>query len=68
VTLRFLQATASASPDHPFRAGQIITVPSLNNDMKAWLRDGHAEIVRDDEPEMAVVGVSERAVTRKAHK
>ena len=68
MVLRFLQVTASASPDHPFRAGQLIEVSSLTPEMRSWLKDGHAEVLRDDEPEMAVVGPSERAVTRKAHK
>lgn len=62
--IRFLQPTASISPDYPFQPGQVINVdPSPD-----WIAlcDGvRAELVRDEELETATVGAGEQAVTRR---
>ena len=62
--IRFLDLVESGSPDFPFVPGQIIDVPTLTPAMRAAVKDGRAELVRD-EPELATVGVTERAVTRR---
>lgn len=49
--------------------GQVITgLSRLSPEMRQWLRDGRAELVRDEEPEEAVVAPAERAVMRKGRK
>lgn len=59
--LRFMQTTASDSPEYPFQAGQIIEVPGLTRTMRGWLRDGWAVLV--DEPEAAVMGAAPERAT-----
>jgi hypothetical protein len=63
MTIRFLRTTASESPDYPFQAGQTIAVAKLTAEMRAWLKNGDAEVVKDA-PELATVVDAERAVTR----
>ncbi len=67
MTLRFLQTTPSASPDFPFQAGQVVKdLPRLSPEMRQWIRDGVAELIRDEEPiEAVVVPALEHAVSRK---
>lgn len=62
--IRFLDLVESESPEFPFMPGQVINVSSLTPAMRAAVKDGRAELVRD-EPELATVGVTERAVTRR---
>lgn len=67
--LRFLQTVDSSAPGFPFMPGQVITgLSRLSPEMRQWLRDGRAELVRDEEPEAAVVAPVERAVTRRGRK
>lgn len=71
--IRFLVTTASASPDFPFRAGQIIDVPHPTPEMLAWLKplpDGtkRAEVFDAEPIEAAVTPEPERAVQPKAGK
>lgn len=65
MTLRFVRTTASGRPDFPFQAGQIIHVEKLTAEMRVWLRDGAAELLKE-EPEAAVLGMTERAVEPRA--
>lgn len=67
--IRFLDVWASASPEFPFRAGQVIDIDTPTASMLAALDAGKAEALRDDEPEMAVVGGGEeKAVIRRPRK
>lgn len=64
--IRFLQTTESGQPGFPFRAGQVIDVPRLTSEMRAWLTVpaggiALAEVLKD-EPEAAVMPPEERAV------
>ena len=65
--LRFLQTVESSAPEYPFQAGQVIRdLPRLSPEMRQWIRDGLAELVRDEEPTTAVVAPAhEHAVARK---
>jgi len=64
--LRFLRTTAAANPEYPFQAGQIIVVEALSDEMRAWLADGSAELVRDDnDNELADASDVEKSVTQK---
>ncbi len=67
MTIRFLALTESSVPGVPFRPGQLIEVESVTPDMEAAIRHGLAEIVRE-EPELAVIGASEKAVLRRGRK
>ncbi len=62
--IRFLALAESDAPSYPFMPGQVISVPDITDRVARWLREGLAEIVRE-EPELATVGPAERAVTRK---
>lgn len=54
------------SPVRTFRAGQILIVPSIPPEVLPYVDGTRAEILPDDEPELAIVGTrSERAVLRK---
>jgi len=46
--LKFLRTTPSASPEFPFQPGQRIAVTKLTAEMRAWIKDGAAELIRDD--------------------
>lgn len=61
MTIRFLQTSPSASPEYPFQAGQVITVPRLTREMARALETGSA-IVLTETPETASVSASSRAV------
>jgi len=66
--LRFLTLVPSLSPDAPFQPGQQIHVQTLTPEMRAWLKDGSAELIREDtDPADAVADAPdvERAVTKK---
>jgi len=63
--LRFLRTTPSASPDFPFQPGQRIQVTKLTAEMRAWIKDGSAEIVREAPTESTDEPDPERAVTQK---
>jgi hypothetical protein len=63
MTIRFLATTPSDAPEFPFQPGQEIPVPEVTDRVARWLRDGLAVVVRE-EPELATVAVSERAVMR----
>ena len=54
MTIRFLQATPSDSPDHPFQAGQVISVAEPSPYLLSLLDGVRAVAVKDTEPEMAV--------------
>lgn len=63
--VRFLHLTASAAPEYPFRAGQIIEVHELSPQMRAWLREARIEILPDEE--LATMGAPvEVAVVKRA--
>ena len=62
--VRFLGIVESDVAEVPFVLGQIIRLPQLTPRVRQWLRDGVAELLRD-EPELAVDGPTERAVTRR---
>ena len=63
--LRFLATVDSDAPGFPFAPGQILTgLSDLSPRFRQLVRDGLAEIVRE-EPELAVAGPTERAVTRR---
>jgi hypothetical protein len=65
VDLRFLQLVESSAPGFPFMPGQVISgLSRLTPEMRQWIREGRAELVKD-EPELATVGAGERAVARK---
>lgn len=55
MTIRFLQTTPSDSPEHPFQAGQIISVAEPSPYLLSLLDGVRAEAVKDTEPELAVV-------------
>jgi hypothetical protein len=63
--VRFLRTTASSRPDYPFQAGQIIILPKLTAEVRAWIRDGAAELLPETAEETAVEGEKEQAVTRR---
>lgn len=65
--LRFLVTTESDVPGYPFMAGQEIAVLQPSAAMRQAMRNGHAVVV-SEEPELAVVGVTERAVTRRGRR
>lgn len=48
MTLRFLALVESAAPDFPFQVGQQIAVTKLTAEMQRWIREGRAELVRDE--------------------
>jgi hypothetical protein len=60
--IRFLQTTPSMNPTFPFQAGQIIEVPKLTAEMRGWLANGSAHLLKD-EPETAVVGTGPEHAT-----
>lgn len=67
--LRFLQPVDSSAPDFPFLPGQILRgLSRLSPQMETWIREGRAELVREDGAELATVGVRERAVVRKGRR
>ena len=53
--IRFLQTTPSDNPEYPFMAGQVITVAQPTPSLLRLIDDEHAEIVREDAIERAVV-------------
>ena len=59
--IKFLRLTLSSNPAYPFQAGQVIETPRLTAEMKRWIKDGDAVLVRDT-PETAVEPPGERAV------
>ena len=60
--LRFLETVASDQPSYPFMAGQMISLPRLDARARLWIERGLVQVL-PEEPERAVVGPSERAVT-----
>jgi hypothetical protein len=62
--IKFLRTTDSDVYGFPFVEGQVIEVPELSSAMRQWLKEERAELVREEEPELATVGVAERAVVR----
>ena len=66
--IRFRETWPSSNPHCPFQAGQVITVDAPTPDMLLALRNASAEVLREDEPELAVMGQAERAVTRRPRK
>ena len=60
MTIRFLQTCASENPDYPFVAGQEITFTGPPPPIFAQYLDGVRAFVLRDEPELAVVAVSEQ--------
>ncbi len=52
-------------PGFPYKPGQVIHLTGMTHELQQWVKDGIAEVVRDAEPELAVVGPKERAVTRR---
>lgn len=61
--IRFLETTASAHPQYPFQAGQIITLPRLSPEMRQWLREGRVEVLGGDVEELAMVGAAPEQAT-----
>jgi hypothetical protein len=52
------------------RPGQVIDVPTLTQEIRAWLVPGtdgtaRAELVREDETEVAAVATGEKAVVKR---
>ena len=70
--IRFLQTTPSLNPDVPFRAGQVIDVPKLTAEMRAWFiapaagRLAMAELIDETSLEAAMIGPPEQAVQARA--
>jgi hypothetical protein len=70
--IRFLGTTTSSTPGYPFQAGQVIDVPALTDEIRAWLvtqPNGYrqAEVVpEDDALQTASVVAPERAVRERA--
>jgi hypothetical protein len=65
MTLRFLQLVESSAPGYPFVPGQVIDgLSRLTPEQQQWIRDGRAELVRDEPPALAVAVPVERAVRR----
>jgi len=63
--LRFLRTTPSSSPDFPFQPGQRIAVTKLTAEMRAWIKDGAAEVVRGEALEVSDEPDPDDAVTPK---
>lgn len=57
MTIRFLMTTASQSPAYPFQAGQVIHLSSLTPDLKRWITEGRAELVREEAAETAMIDI-----------
>lgn len=55
--IRFLHTTPSARPEYPFQAGQVIEVEKQTAEIRGWLKENRAEIVKET-PEAAVVGTA----------
>jgi len=69
--LRFLRTTPSETPDFPFQPGQVIYVDVLDDEMRKWVDDGSAEVVRDDsdnDSETTDAPDVDRAVTKKGRR
>ncbi len=66
--IRFLQVVASPQPEFPFQIGQVINIDEPWPALLAALDGVQAEVLRDDAPELAVMGTGERAVTRRPRK
>lgn len=64
MTLKFLQTTPSANPHYPFQAGQLLEATKLSAEMRQWISQGLAVLLKD-EPERAVADVIE---TRKGRR
>lgn len=63
--LRFLETLPSSNPGYPFQPGQTISLPRLSAEMQRWVREGRAELLKD-EPEQTVEIAPERAVTQRS--
>lgn len=65
--LRFLAIVESDAPGFPFQPGQVLTgLDQLSPRFRQLVREGLAELVRDEEPELATVSAApERAVQRR---
>ena len=66
--IRFLHTTPSAAPGYPFQPGQVIDVPKITTEVREWIKDGKAELLREPELEVATVGVTERAVGKASRR
>lgn len=64
ITVRCLALVESDAEGFPFQPGQVIRVPRLTPTLKAAVRDGRAEIVRDVRVEAAINEPREQAITR----
>jgi hypothetical protein len=63
--IRILQVI-EATPGFPLRPGRVIEAERLSAEMKAWVKDGRAELVREEGGgELAVAAGGERAVTQR---
>ncbi len=62
--IRFLETVESSAAGFPFQPGQVIAVTQMTSAIRSALRDGRAEVLRTEEPELATVVASEHAVTR----
>ena len=62
--LRFLETVASDRDGYPFMAGQMINLPRLDDRARLWIQRGLVQVL-PDEPEYAIVGPPERAVTMR---
>lgn len=62
MTLKLLETLPSGHPEFPLQAGQIIRLSRLTPEMHRWVKEGKA-VVLHEEPALAVVEPTERAVT-----
>jgi len=52
--IRFVEITPSLTPGFPFQPGQTIEVAKLTPELRKWIKEGHAVLVKQDPPEHAV--------------
>jgi hypothetical protein len=62
--IRFLEMVESDVRGFPFMPGQVIDVERVSDAVAAAITDGRAELIRIEEPEIAITEAPERAVTR----
>lgn len=63
MTIRFLQVTESSAPGVPFQPGQVIHLAGMTPEVRQWIREGRAELVREEPLETGTVEPEELATT-----
>jgi hypothetical protein len=59
--VRFLEVTPSSVPEFSFMPGQVINLAGMTPEVRKWLREGRAELVRETPMETATVEPEELA-------